>query len=198
MAQAVAAAAVSVSPSQLRSTCSGRVHTPCRSVQPRRVVVRASVEAAVESSSSSSDGSGWEQGLRRQDFSILQQQVHGQPLVYLDNAATSHKPDQVLQAHRDFYNEYNSNVHRGVHTLSSLATDAYEAARSKVARFVNAASDQEIVWTRNASEAINLVAQSWGMNFLKEGDEVVLSVSEHHSNLVPWQLVAEKTGAKLR
>ncbi|NJK72712.1 MAG: SufS family cysteine desulfurase [Synechococcaceae cyanobacterium SM2_3_60] len=134
----------------------------------------------------------------RTDFPVLTRQVHGLPLVYLDNAATSQKPDAVLEAMQRYYHATNANVHRGVHTLSQEATDAYEAAREKIAHFINAASDREIVFTRNASEAINLVAYSWGMANLKPGDEVILSVMEHHSNLVPWQLVAERTGAVLR
>ena len=120
------------------------------------------------------------------------------PLVYLDNAATSQKPLFVLNTLRDYYEQYNANVHRGAHTLSAKATDAYEAARDKVAKFINAASRQEIVYTRNASEAINLVAYSWGMNNLQPGDEIILSVMEHHSNIVPWQFVAQKTGAILK
>ena len=134
----------------------------------------------------------------RADFPILQQEVNGKPLVYLDNAATSQKPLLVLNTLRDYYEQYNSNVHRGVHTLSAKATDAYEAARDKVAAFVNAASRQEIVFTRNASEAINLVAYSWGTSNLQRGDEIILSVMEHHSNLIPWQLLAQKTGAVLK
>ncbi|BAZ70272.1 SufS subfamily cysteine desulfurase [Fischerella sp. NIES-4106] len=134
----------------------------------------------------------------RLDFPILHQQVNGKPLVYFDNAATSQKPLFVLNALRDYYEQYNSNVHRGVHTLSAKATDAYEGSRDKVARFVNAKSRQEIVFTRNATEAINLVAYSWGMNNLQPGDEIILSVMEHHSNIVPWQFVAAKTGAVLK
>ena len=134
----------------------------------------------------------------RPDFPILDQRVHDQPLVYLDNAATSQKPRQVIDALRHYYEWDNANVHRGVHTLSMRATDAYEAAREKVAKFVNARSFQEIVFTRNASEAINLVAYSWGMANLQPGDEIILSVMEHHSNLVPWQFVAQRTGAVLR
>ncbi|AFY49809.1 cysteine desulfurase-like protein, SufS subfamily [Nostoc sp. PCC 7524] len=134
----------------------------------------------------------------RADFPLLQQEVNDKPLVYLDNAATSQKPFFVLNALRDYYEEYNANVHRGAHTLSAKATDAYEGARDKIAKFINAASRQEIVYTRNASEAINLVAYSWGMNNLKAGDEIILSVMEHHSNIVPWQLVAQKTGAVLK
>ncbi len=134
----------------------------------------------------------------RADFPILTQKVHDRPLVYLDSAATSQKPQVVIDALSDYYQRYNSNVHRGVHTLSGLATDAYEAARQKVARFVNAADEREIIYTRNATEAINLVAYSWGLGNLKPGDEVILTKMEHHSNLVPWQLVAQKTGAVLK
>jgi cysteine desulfurase/selenocysteine lyase len=136
--------------------------------------------------------------LVRADFPILQEKVNGKPLVYLDNAATSQKPVAVLNALRDYYEHYNSNVHRGAHTLSTKATDAYEGAREKIAKFINAASYQEIVYTRNASEAINLVAYSWGLNNLQAGDEIILSVMEHHSNLVPWQLIAKTTGAVLK
>ena len=131
------------------------------------------------------------------DFPILHQQIHGKPLVYLDNAATSQKPIVVLDALRHYYEYDNANVHRGVHTLSSRATDSYEGARDKVAAFVNAASRQEIVYTRNATEAINLVAYSWGST-LKSGDEIILSVMEHHSNLIPWQMLAQRTGAVLK
>ena len=134
----------------------------------------------------------------RADFPILHQEVNGKPLVYLDNAATSQKPLVVLNALRDYYENYNSNVHRGVHTLSAKATDAYEAARDKVAAFINAASRQEVVYTRNATEAINLVAYSWGTSNLQPGDEIILSVMEHHSNLIPWQLLAQRTGAVLK
>ncbi|MBF2002697.1 MAG: cysteine desulfurase [Synechococcales cyanobacterium M58_A2018_015] len=134
----------------------------------------------------------------RADFPILHQEIHGKPLVYLDNAATSQKPRVVLDALQEYYQSYNSNVHRGVHTLSAKATDAYEAARDKVAAFVNAAAREEIIYTRNASEAINLVAYAWGMNTLQPGDEIILTVMEHHSNLIPWQFVAQKTGAVLK
>jgi cysteine desulfurase / selenocysteine lyase len=134
----------------------------------------------------------------RADFPILQQTVHDRPLVYLDSAATSQKPQVVIDALSDYYQRYNSNVHRGVHTLSGLATDAYEGARQKVAKFVNAADEREIVYTRNASEAINLVAYSWGLGNLQAGDEIILSKMEHHSNLVPWQLISQKTGAVLK
>lgn len=134
----------------------------------------------------------------RADFPILAQQVNGNPLIYLDNAATSQKPTAVLQALQDYYQGFNANVHRGAHALSIKATEAYEAARDKVAAFVNAASRDEIVYTRNASEAINLVAYAWAMNTLQSGDEIILTVMEHHSNLVPWQLAAQRTGAVLK
>lgn len=134
----------------------------------------------------------------RSDFPILHQEVNGHPLVYLDNAATSQKPKAVINALRNYYEGYNSNVHRGIHSLSAKATDEYEAARQKVANFVNAASYQEIIYTRNASEAINLVAYSWGLNNVKAGDEIILSVMEHHSNLVPWQMLAQRSGAVLK
>jgi len=134
----------------------------------------------------------------RADFPILSEQIHDKPLVYLDNAATSQKPIAVLDALRHYYEHDNANVHRGVHTLSSRATDAYEGARDKVATFVNAASRQEIVYTRNASEAINLVAYAWGNANVTQGDEIILSVMEHHSNLIPWQMLAQRTGAVLK
>jgi cysteine desulfurase / selenocysteine lyase len=134
----------------------------------------------------------------RLDFPILFQEVNGKPLVYLDNAATSQKPIAVLEAIQHYYRSDNANVHRGVHTLSSRATDAYEGARDKVAAFVNATSRQEIVFTRNATEAINLVANTWGSATLQPGDEIILSVMEHHSNLVPWQMLAQRTGAVLK
>ncbi|BAW96853.1 cysteine desulfurase SufS [[Synechococcus] sp. NIES-970] len=134
----------------------------------------------------------------RDDFPILQQTVHGKPLIYLDNAATSQKPKAVLDALLNYYQRDNANVHRGIHSLSARATDGYEGARDKVARFINAASRDEIVYTRNASEAINLVAYSWGLSNLGPGDEIILSVMEHHSNIVPWQMIAAKTGAVLK
>jgi cysteine desulfurase / selenocysteine lyase len=134
----------------------------------------------------------------RIDFPILDQKIHDKQLVYLDSAATSQKPQVVIDALVDYYSNYNSNVHRGVHTLSGKATDAYEAARHKVQKFINAADDREIIYTRNATEAINIVAYSWGLANLKAGDEIILTVAEHHSNLVPWQLISQKTGAVLK
>ncbi len=134
----------------------------------------------------------------RSDFPLLSQTINGHPLVYLDNAATSQKPQAVLQALMNYYQNDNANVHRGAHQLSVRATEAYEGARDKLAQFINARSRSEIVYTRNATEAINLVAHSWGLNHLQPGDEIITTVMEHHSNLVPWQMVAAKTGAVLK
>ena len=134
----------------------------------------------------------------REDFPILKQTVNGKPLVYLDNAATSQKPQAVLDALVRYYSTENANVHRGVHTLSQMATDDYEAARSKVQRFINAEDEREIIFVRGTTEAINLVAQTFGRQNIKEGDEIVISAMEHHSNIVPWQILCEEAGAKLR
>ncbi len=134
----------------------------------------------------------------RADFPILHQQVHGQPLAYLDNAATTQKPQCVIEAVRQYYERDNANVHRGVHALSERATAKYEGAREKVRAFINAASLSEIVFVRGATEAINLVAQSYGRSNLKAGDEILITEMEHHSNIVPWQLLCEQTGAKLK
>ena len=134
----------------------------------------------------------------RADFPILTRDIRGKKLVYLDNAATSQKPNQVIDAITDYYRQHNANVHRGVHKLSEEATQAYEGARKKVADFVNAGDVRQIVFTRNATEAINLVAYSWGRKNIKKGDEILLTQMEHHSNLVPWQLLAKAAGAKLK
>ena len=134
----------------------------------------------------------------RDDFPILKQSVHGHPLIYFDNAASSQKPRKVLDAVRHYYEHDNANVHRGLHALSSRATEAYETSRQVVAQYIGAASADEIVFTRGTTESINLVAQSWGSRFLRANDVILLTEMEHHSNLVPWQLVAEKTGATLR
>lgn len=133
----------------------------------------------------------------RREFPILQQQVNGKPLVYLDNAATTQKPEAVIQAISDFYRYDNSNVHRGAHTLADRATQKFEAARKKVAEFINAASTRQLIWTRGTTESINLVASSWGLGSLKTGDKVLVSAMEHHSNIVPWQMVCARTGATL-
>ena len=134
----------------------------------------------------------------RKDFPILDQQVNGFDLAYLDNAASSQKPVQVIETIADYYRQDNANVHRGVHRLSQRATDAYEASREKVRAFVNAKSDKEIIVVRGATEAINLVAQSFVRPQLNAGDEVLISHLEHHANIVPWQMVCEQTGAKLK
>jgi cysteine desulfurase/selenocysteine lyase len=134
----------------------------------------------------------------RADFPILAQRVHGHPLVYLDNGASSHRPLAVLDAERRYATEMHSNVHRGVHTLSQRATDAFEGARERVRRFLNARSTKEIVFTRGTTESINLVAQAWGGANLKAGDEVVISWLEHHANIVPWQMACDRAGARLR
>jgi cysteine desulfurase/selenocysteine lyase len=133
----------------------------------------------------------------RSDFPVLHQEVNGHPLAYLDNAASSQRPRQVIDAVAEYYRRDHANVHRGVHTLSQRATEAYEGARSRVRRFVNAASDREIIWTRGTTEAINLVAQAWARPRLKPGDEILITWMEHHANIVPWQMVCEQTGARL-
>jgi cysteine desulfurase / selenocysteine lyase len=135
----------------------------------------------------------------RKDFPILQREVHGKPLVYLDNAATTQKPSQVIDALVHYYEHFNANIHRSNHTLGGEATEAYEAVRDKVANFIKSPyGGQSIVFTRNTTEAINLVANAWGRKFLNEGDEIVLTISEHHSNMIPWQLIAKEKGARLR
>ena len=134
----------------------------------------------------------------RADFPILHQQVKGKPLVYLDNAATTQKPQAVMDALSSYYSSINSNVHRGAHTLSDLATRDFENARVTVQRFLNAPSEKEIIWTRGTTESINLVANSFGHAFLKPGDEILISAMQHHSNIVPWQIVAQQTGATLK
>ncbi len=133
----------------------------------------------------------------RGDFPILDQQVHGQPLIYLDNAATTQKPRAVIKALQNYYERDNANVHRGIHELSNRATAAFEAARIRAARFIHARSADEIIFTRGTTEGINLVAQAWGSKHVKAGDKILLTEMEHHSNIVPWQLLAERTGAEL-
>lgn len=134
----------------------------------------------------------------RADFPILRQNIHGKQLVYLDNAATAQKPERVIKTLDNYYREYNANIHRGIHTLSQKATEAYEKARVKVQHFINASSAKEIIFVRGTTEGINLVAQSYGRTRLKTGDEIIISEMEHHSNIVPWQLLCEQTGAVLR
>jgi cysteine desulfurase / selenocysteine lyase len=134
----------------------------------------------------------------REDFPILRERAHGHPLIYFDSAATSQKPRAVIDALQHYYEHENANVHRGLHELSSRATEAYEKARQRVATYLGAANADEIVFTHGTTEGINLVAQAWGGKFVREGDVILLTVMEHHSNLVPWQLLAERTGAQLR
>lgn len=133
----------------------------------------------------------------RKDFPILKESINGKPLVYLDSAATSQKPRQVIDAMKTYYETSNANVHRGVHTLGSRATDAYEAARSNVAKFINAKRDEQIVFTRGTTESLNMVAHGYARPRLKPGDEIIITPMEHHSNLIPWQQVAKATGATL-
>ncbi|MEK9676534.1 MAG: aminotransferase class V-fold PLP-dependent enzyme, partial [Chloroflexota bacterium] len=134
----------------------------------------------------------------RADFPILNREVNGQKLVYLDNAATTQKPKAVIDALTEYYEVYNANVHRGVHTLSVEATDAYEMARTKVAKFIKAPESETVIWTRNTSESLNLVAATWAEENIGAGDNIVITAMEHHSNIVPWQQLAMKKGAELR
>ena len=145
-----------------------------------------------------SNGSGFDVSRIRNDFPILAQQVHGKPLVYLDNAATSQKPQSVLDALNRYYTTENSNIHRGIHYLSEQATADYEESRSKIRRLVNASDDREIIFVRGTTEGINLVAGSYGRANVGEGDEVIISAMEHHSNIVPWQILCQERGAHLR
>lgn len=134
----------------------------------------------------------------RKDFKVLSEEIKGKRIVYLDNAATTHKPNSVIEAVSKYYENSNANPHRGAHILSVRATEAYEEAREKVKRFINAKSSREIIFTKNATEALNLIAYSYGMNFIKAEDEIVISIAEHHSNLIPWQQVARAKGAILK
>ena len=136
--------------------------------------------------------------MNREDFPILNEKVYGKPLVYLDNAATTQKPQVVIDALNDYYLHINSNIHRGVHCLSQLATNEFEQAREAVRQYIHAGSTQEVIFTRGATESINLVAASFGRTYLHAGDEVIVSEMEHHSNIVPWQLTCEEHGAKLK
>lgn len=134
----------------------------------------------------------------REDFPILNEKIHGKPLVYLDNAATTQKPLPVIDALRDYYLHHNANVHRAIHVLAERATEGYEKARQAVAEFIKARSERQIIFTRGTTEAINLVASAWGRKFVRAGDEIMLTEMEHHSNLVPWQILAQEVGAVLR
>ncbi len=137
-------------------------------------------------------------GKVRTDFPILKRKINGHPLIWLDNAATTQKPQHVIDTIDRYYRDYNSNIHRGAHELARQATDAYEDAREKVRQFIGAASREEVVFTRGTTEAINLVANSWGLKNLRPEDEIILTEMEHHSNIVPWQMIAEKTGAVIK
>ncbi|HEU4724359.1 MAG TPA: aminotransferase class V-fold PLP-dependent enzyme, partial [Candidatus Eisenbacteria bacterium] len=134
----------------------------------------------------------------RKDFPILERKIHGKSLAYLDNTATTQKPASVLKALDDFYRLHNANVHRGVYLLGEEATAAYEEARAKVARFVNARSPRDVVFTRGTTESVNLVSNAWGRKYVGRGDVILTTEMEHHSNLVPWQMLAEEKGAELR
>jgi cysteine desulfurase/selenocysteine lyase len=153
---------------------------------------------AMSTSTSDSAKAGFDPRRIRALFPALDQEVNGRPLVYLDSAATSQKPRSVLDALDAYYEHDNANVHRGIHELSRRATEAFEDARVKVASWIGAAEPAELIWTRGTTEAINLVATAWGLDNVGEGDEILLSVLEHHSNIVPWQLLAQRTGARLR
>ncbi|MFT4205276.1 MAG: cysteine desulfurase [Chitinophagaceae bacterium] len=144
------------------------------------------------------NGTAWDIATIRKDFPLLDEKVYGKPLVYLDNAATTQKPLSVLNTLEEYYRRYNSNVHRGVHLLSQEATEAYEVARRKIAHFINAASDKEIIFTKGTTDGINLVANCFGRGFLKQGDVVLISAMEHHSNIVPWQITCEEHGAEVK
>ena len=130
----------------------------------------------------------------RRDFPILDEVVNGKPLVYFDNAATTQKPLPVLEALANYYGHYNANIHRGIHFLAEKATSAFEASRTKIQEFLNAARVEEIIFTYGTTDGINLVTQSYGRTFLKEGDEIIISTMEHHSNIVPWQMLCEEKG----
>jgi cysteine desulfurase/selenocysteine lyase len=134
----------------------------------------------------------------RKDFPILTRKINGKPLIYFDNAATTQKPLSVINKISDYYSSYNSNIHRAVYDIAEEATDAYELTRKKVCKFINASSTDEIIFTRNATEAINLVAYSWGRKNIKNGDVIILSEHEHHSNIVPWQILAKEKNAELK
>ena len=134
----------------------------------------------------------------REDFPILKRKINGHPLVYFDNAATTQKPKQVIEAVKKFYENHNANIHRAIHTLSQESTELYEEAREEVAKFIKASSAEEIVFLRGTTEAINLVAYSWGLKNLEQGDEVLISLMEHHSNIVPWEILSKIKGFKVK
>ena len=159
---------------------------------------RAGGRAATENGAVPAVDTGFDAAVARRDFPALDQEINGKRLVYLDNAASTQKPDAVIDTVSNYYRHDHANVHRGMHELARRATAAYEGARAKVARFLGALEPEEVVWTRGTTEAINLVAAAWGSKHLADGDEIVLSTQEHHSNLIPWQLAAARSGARLR
>ena len=148
--------------------------------------------------STTTDGSAFDVAQVRKDFPILSQMVNGKPLVYMDNASTTQKPQAVIDTLVKYYSAENANIHRGVHTLSQQATDLYEEARTKVREFINAASDHEIIFVRGTTEGINLVAQTFARSRIGEGDEIIVTAMEHHSNIVPWQILCQERSAVLR
>ena len=152
----------------------------------------------IEPKNKESDAESFDVQMIRRDFPLLHLEVEGNPLVYLDNASTTQKPQQVIDAITRYYTQYNSNVHRNIHHLSEIATDMYEGARSKIQRFIGADLNCEIVFTRGTTDGINLIANSFGNKFIGEGDEVLISQMEHHSNIVPWQMLRERTGAVIK
>src|SRR5437667_827804 len=185
---------------RLARFCAVRLLTPCAATKAwlKEMILKSnSPEMIAEASPPRQKRMKIDWSVLRGDFPILDQTVHGQPLIYFDNAATTQKPRPVLDTLRHYYERDNANVHRGIHELSNRATAAFEGARQRAAQFINARSAEEIVFTRGTTEGINLVAQTWGAANLKPGDTILLTEMEHHSNIVPWQLLAERTGARL-
>src|SRR5437667_8607518 len=185
---------------RLARFCAVRLLTPCAATKAwlKEMILKSnSPEMIAEASPPRQKRMKIDWSVLRGDFPILDQTVHGQPLIYFDNAATTQKPRMVLETLRHYYERDNANVHRGIHELSNRATAAFEAARARAAKFINARSADEIIFTRGTTEGINLVASAWGSKHIKGGDKILLTEMEHHSNIVPWQLLAERTGAKL-
>ena len=180
-----------------RAALPGAAHEPFYFVRPELVEAHAQRAGAPQLQPRAVPG-GFDVDAVRRDFPILQERVKGKPLVWLDNAATTHKPTQVIERLRYFYEHENSNIHRAAHELAARATDAYEGARQTVARFLGAASAEEIIFVRGATEGINLVAKSWGAKHIGAGDDIIVSQLEHHANIVPWQQLAAEKGARLR
>src|SRR6266481_1345495 len=180
--------------------CARRLLTPCaatKSWSKEMILKSNSPEMIAEASPPRQKRMKPDWSALRADFPILNQQVHGQPLIYFDNAATTQKPRVVLETLQHYYERDNANVHRGIHELSNRATAAFEAARARAAKFLKARSADEIIFTRGTTEGLNLVAQAWGTRHVRRGDKILLTEMEHHSNIVPWQLLAERVGAQL-